>query len=118
MEWSQQKQQQQQTQQTTDGMDMQVVWRRSALFRVAHLGNNEMVNYILSLWPESDRLHAATVCDENGKTALHCAAGSGNLEATRSIPSLSPETQRLHAVSMQDSGGRTVLHDVRATWKH
>ncbi len=115
-ESSQQKQQQQQqTLQTTDGVDMQVVWRRSALFRVAHSGNNEMVNYVLSLWPESDRLHAATVCDENGKTALHCAAGSGNLEAIKSILSLFPETQRLQAVSMQDSGGRTVLHYVASS---
>ncbi len=48
----------------------------------AKLGNPESIRTVLALYPESERLKALGLRDENGCTVLHCAISSNRAEST------------------------------------
>ncbi len=70
--------------------------------------NSEMIQYLLNLLPESQRLPTVKVSDDRGRTILHLVARC--FESTKAILSLYPEELRLRAIFAQDNEGSTVLH--------
>ncbi len=81
----------------------------------ARSGNHESIKPILSLYPESERVHVVKA-DSYFGTALHFAAQSGNFESIETILSLYPESERLHALSATVRlSGKTVLSYVAAS---
>lgn len=69
-----------------------------------------MISYVLSLWPESQRLQAVSMSDRAGLTVLHHAANADNFESIKLVLYVYPEPQRLQVVNTQDDEGKTVLH--------
>ncbi len=71
----------------------------------------QSLEFILSLCPcESERLHAVSIKDKDGRNALHRAAEAGDAECIAVVLSLYPEEERLRAVRTPDEYGETVLH--------
>ncbi len=68
------------------------------------------MTYLVTLFPESQRLQALNMQDKEGKTVLHAAARSGNLECIKAILSFYPESLRMQIVNVQDREGNIVLH--------
>ncbi len=96
---------------------------RTVLHHAAYSGNPESLKTVLLLFPESERVRAVKVTDNDERTALHFAAESGSHESVRLILSLYPESERLQAVRTRDQAmpfhdvsmgrvvGGTVLHN-------
>ncbi len=83
----------------------------TVLLFAARDGNFEIFKFILSLFPESQRLQAVSVQDREGCTALHHAAISNRMEWIDTILSIYPsESERLQALNVQTNSGETVLH--------
>lgn len=87
--------------------------RKTVLHVAASADCTEMIEFLLGLLPESQRLEAATLQDGSERTVLHCASESlfYGESTIRFLISLFPEAQqRLKFICMTDRWGRTVLH--------
>ncbi len=74
--------------------------------------NGELAQCILTLLPESQRLHAVNIRDGYRCTVLHYVARSPKPDSMRHMLNLLPESQRTHTVVSlgEDGFDRTVLH--------
>lgn len=83
---------------------------RSVLHWVAFI-KPEMMSHVLNLVPESQRLQAVMMQDQDGATVLDHAAQSFRSEfLIKTILASLPESQRLQVVSVPDCHGRMVCH--------
>ena len=57
-----------------------------------------MIETILALYPESERLQAVSTQDQHERTVLHCALYSNKVECIKAVLSIYPESQRIHAL--------------------
>ncbi len=89
---------------------------KTLLHRVAQAGNPDSIEFILSLYPESERKHVVNIQDQYG-TVLHAAAYSEHPESLKTVLRMYPESECLQAVRMPDHYGRTVLHHVTNSGK-
>ncbi len=71
----------------------------------------EMMSHVLNLVPESQRLQAVMMQDQDGATVLDHAAQSFRSEfLIKTILASLPESQRLQVVSIPDCHGKMVCH--------